>query len=227
MQFSEFAKILRPVIGGVMGTGDFVQTLFSNIVTGDGDTIVDETANSTYRAYFNGTNRITKMALKIGPYLETENFVSYLSTFSDETVESLQSLFRPYIPEINTNNAEKLIAVFFRDIIFEAAGNLKGSPKKKVEISGGTNSTHSIPGEKIPASDQVVTEVFGDAIRHTEDDSARDTTEDAEVKDAEETSGAATDGIGDTRIQIINNPTVVNQYGDKNIHIDHVDNLKI
>lgn len=30
-----------------------------------------------------------------------------------------------------------------------------------------------------------------------------------------------------TQIQIINNPTIVNQHGEKNIHIDHVDTLKI
>lgn len=42
-----------------------------------------------------------------------------------------------------------------------------------------------------------------------------------------ESSGAA-DAAGDgVEAQIINNPTIVNQYGEKNVHIEHVDNLKL
>ncbi len=227
MLFSEFAQLLRPVLGGAMGEGDFAMTLFSNIVTGDGDRVVEEVANSTYRAYFNGTLKITKMAQKIGPYLETENFASYLAACSDETIESLHNSFKPHIPDIDSFDECKLIAELFRDIIIQAAGNKKSSPKKKAEASNGTDTPHSILEEKILASSKVVADILGDAIKRIADDSAENTTGAAEVEDGEETSGAATAEPTDTRIQIINNPTVVNQYGDKNIHIDHVDTLKI
>ncbi len=227
MLFSEFAQLLRPVIGGSMGAGDFVQTLFSNIVTNEGDAIVEETANSTYRAYYNGTNQITRMAQKIGPYLETENFASYISTFSDETAETLHKIFAPHIPDIDSFDESKLIAELFRDIIITAAGNKKSPSKKKTTASEETDTAHSILEEKILASGKVVADILGDAIRRIADDSVGDAAEDAEVEDGDETSGAATTGATDTRIQIINNPTVVNQYGEKNIHIDHVDTLKI
>lgn len=48
----------------------------------------------------------------------------------------------------------------------------------------------------------------------------------AEVVD-EESSGAADATGKDVKTQIINNPTIVNQYGEKNVHIDHVENLKL
>ena len=48
----------------------------------------------------------------------------------------------------------------------------------------------------------------------------------AEVVD-EESSGAADTAGKDVKTQIINNPTIVNQYGEKNVHIEHVENLKL
>lgn len=48
----------------------------------------------------------------------------------------------------------------------------------------------------------------------------------AEVVD-EESSGAAEATGKDVKTQIINNPTIVNQYGETNVHIEHVENLKL
>lgn len=50
----------------------------------------------------------------------------------------------------------------------------------------------------------------------------------AEVVDGGESSGAADENVQtDAGTQIVNNPTIVNQYGEKNIHISHVDKLEL
>ena len=48
----------------------------------------------------------------------------------------------------------------------------------------------------------------------------------AEVVDDESSSAAEAEGK-DVRTQIINNPTIVNQYGENNVHIEHLDKLEL
>lgn len=67
-------------------------------------------------------------------------------------------------------------------------------------------------------------EIEVDMIANDTEDTT-DTIE-AEVVDDDKSSGAAEDKSQEsTNMQIINNPTIVNQYGEKNIHIEYVDKL--
>ena len=190
MEFREFAQLLHPIIGGASSTHKFVKTLFETIVTNDGLSILEEITEETYKAYFNGNTGISRLAKKISPYIEPEEFVQYFEHFSDATMTSLCNSFRPYLPEITPYNAGELLADLFQEIIKNAAS------AKRIKI---TKST-------------------GQAIEYIE----------AEVMDGEEPSDAAEENTQtDTRVQIINNPTIVNQYGEKNIHIDRVDTLNL
>ena len=96
MEFKEFVQILHPIIGGSSSQGAFAKTLFDAIVTEDGQSAVDELTEVTYRSYFNGSTGISRIAKKISPYIETENFVAYVHEFSDETVLRLCDSFREY-----------------------------------------------------------------------------------------------------------------------------------
>jgi len=60
------------------------------------------------------------------------------------------------------------------------------------------------------------------------EEAKQDEAEPVEAETVDEESSGAADAAGDgVRTQIINNPTIVNQYGEKNVHIEHVDNLKL
>jgi len=133
MVFKEFVQLLYPVIGGSSSQAAFVKTLFDIVSTEDGQSVVEEQSESTYRSYFNGNTGISRIAKKLNVCKESENFVSYIEQFPDETVTNLCDVFREYLPEINNFNAGHLLAELFRTILIEAAGTKRKSPASSVD----------------------------------------------------------------------------------------------
>lgn len=130
MRFTEFVNLLHPVIGAGNSTHAFAKTLFDSIVTEEGQDVLDELSESTYKAYFNGNTEITKLAQKISAYIEPEEFIGYIVQFSDAAVQSLCDSFQEYLPDINLHNAGEKLAGLFSLIIKEAASTKKkGTPK--------------------------------------------------------------------------------------------------
>ena len=220
MEFKDFVQTLHPIIGGSSNQGAFVKTLFDVIVTDEGQSALDEQSEVTYRSYFNGSTGISRIAKKISPYLETENFVSYIHEFSDETVASLCDSFRDQLPDIDGFNAGRQLADLFLSIVKTAAGTKRKSAPK--DAKGGTGKTpYDVFSEKILASGRAMADAWGKAMQAKADDMSRADTVEAEVVDDQESSGAAnTNGT-------IVHQTIVNQYGDHPVHIDHVENLKL
>ena len=60
-----------------------------------------------------------------------------------------------------------------------------------------------------------------DFVKNSE--SFEEETSDPEIINDNTSTGSSTQNV----TQIINNPTIVNQYGPKNVHIDHVDTLNL
>lgn len=227
MEFKDFVQILHPIIGGSSSQGAFVKTLFDVIVTEDGQSALDEQSEVTYRSYFNGQTGISRIAKKINPYIETENFVSYIHDFSDETVSSLCDSFRGHLPEIDGFNAGRQLADLFLSILKNAAGaKRKSAPKDANEGAGKT--PYDVLTEKILASGRAMADAWGKAMQAMADDMSGSDAVEAEVVDGEEPSGAAEEPARpETKVQIIEKATVVNQYGENCVHIDHVDTFKL
>lgn len=163
MEFKDFVQILHPIIGGSSSQSTFVKTLFDVIITEDGQSALDEQSEVTYRSYFNGKTGISRIAKKISPYIETENFVSYIHEFSDETVSSLCDSFREYLPEIDSFNAGKQLADLFFSILKAAAGAKRKSPVS-VETDTELVSTHDELKEKVLASGKVLADIWGGTV---------------------------------------------------------------
>lgn len=106
MEFKDFVQILHPIIGGSSSQAAFTKTLFDVLVTEDGQSAVDEPTETTYRSYFNGQTGISRIAKKISPYIETENFVSYIHEFSDETVQVSVTAFGNTYPQLTALTQE-------------------------------------------------------------------------------------------------------------------------
>ena len=227
MEFKDFVQILHPIIGGSSSQGAFVKTLFDVIVTEDGQSALDEQSEVTYRSYFNGQTGISRIAKKISPYIETENFVTYIYDFSDETVSSLCDSFREYLPEIDNFNAGRQLADLFLTILKTAAGTKRKSAPKDANGSAG-KTPYDVFSEKILASGRAMADAWGKAMQAMADDMSGADTVEAEVVDGAESSGAAEEPTQpETKIQIIEKATVVNQYGENCVHIDHVDTFKL
>ena len=86
-----------------------------SIVTEEGQDVLDDLSESTYKAYFNGNTEITKLAQKISAYIEPEEFIGYIEQFSDAAVQSLCDSFQGYLPDINLHNAGEELAGLFAE----------------------------------------------------------------------------------------------------------------
>ncbi len=142
MKFNEFAQRLHPIIGGASSTSAFAKTLFDAIITEEGSSVLEEVSEESYKAYYNGNTSISRMAKKISPYVDLEEFVGFCNRFQDGATERLCDSFREFCPSISAHNAGEKLAVLFEQIINEAAATKRKSAPKgaKADNSSGNAS---------------------------------------------------------------------------------------
>lgn len=223
MEFSVFADRLRSQIGAGSSTAAFTRSIFEAILTDEGQSLTEEYSEETYKAYYNGNTRITKMAQKITAYIEPFSLQSYIDQFSDAAHEGLVKVFADVLPDADSFNIGEQLAGLFEAIIRETATVKRKTASKGVSDQG--TQAHDILTEKILASGAVLAEKWGSVIEHIA--SASDSKDDDQSADTSKPIDAKVIPDTDAKIQIINNPTIVNQNGEKNIHIEHLDVLNL
>jgi hypothetical protein len=127
LKFTQFAKLMFAVAGAGNSTSAYTRTLFLSIVMYEDEELnpIYDHKDSTFKAYYNGTNDITKLARRISTYIEPEEFISYIESLPDAAVEALCTSFAPYIPSINLYSAAADLADLFKSIIIEASSTDK------------------------------------------------------------------------------------------------------
>lgn len=159
MEFKVFAKKLKNVIGGKSNTKLFTKTIFETMMNESGSELLADTSLETFKSYFNGNTSISKVAALILANLnENDEFSSYLEGFGETTAQLLADEFKNDIPNINSVNASLKITDLFLEILREATGKEKSTPKSA------DKTPHDILEEKILASGQAVTDAWGNAV---------------------------------------------------------------
>ena len=159
MEFKIFAKKLKNVIGGKSNTKIFTKTIFEAMMNDSGPELLADTSLDTFKAYFNGNTSISKVAALILANLsDDDEFPSYLEGFGDTTAQLLADEFKDDIPDINSLNASLKITDLFLEILSEASGKEKSTPKSA------DKTPHNIIEKKILASGQAVADAWGNAI---------------------------------------------------------------
>lgn len=159
MEFKVFAKKLKNVIGGKSNTKIFTKTVFEAMMNESGPELLAGTSQDTFKAYFNGNTSISKVAALILANLsDDDEFPSYLEGFGETTAQLLADEFKDEIPDINSVNASLKITDLFLEILREAAGKEKSTPKSA------DKTPHDILEEKILASGQVIADAWGNAV---------------------------------------------------------------
>ena len=159
MDFKVFAKKLKNVIGGKSNTKLFTKTIFETMMNESGPELLAGTSLETFKSYFNGNTSISKVAALILANLnEDDEFPSYLEGFGETTAQLLADEFKDDIPDINSVNASLKITDLFLEILREAAGKEKSTPKSA------DKTPHDILEEKILASGQSVADAWGNAV---------------------------------------------------------------
>lgn len=139
MEFSTFMQRLFPVIGFGSSTHAFTKSMLEAILTDDSGDILDVYSKNTYKAYYNGTTKITRIAQKIGRFVEPEEFVKYIQDLSDANVQRLCADFKNDLPGIDQHNAGCLLAECFEKIIKDAASVRR---KQKSSVSNVEPRSH-------------------------------------------------------------------------------------
>lgn len=159
MEFKVFAKKLKNVIGGKSNTKLFTKTIFETMMNESGSELLADTSLETFKSYFNGNTSISKVAALILANLnENDEFPSYLEGFGETTAQLLADEFKNDIPDINSVNASLKITDLFLEILREAAGKEKSTPKSA------DKTPHDILEEKILASGHAVADAWGNAV---------------------------------------------------------------
>lgn len=159
MEFKVFAKKLKNVIGGKSNTKLFTKTIFETMMNESGSELLADTSLETFKSYFNGNTSISKVAALILANLnEDDEFSSYLEGFGETTAQLLADEFKNDIPDINSVNASLKITDLFLEILREAAGKEKSTPKSA------DKTPHDILEEKILASGQAVADAWNNAV---------------------------------------------------------------
>lgn len=164
MEFKVFAKKLKNVIGGKSNTKIFTKTIFEAMMNESGPELLAGTSPDTFKAYFNGNTSISKVAALILANLsDDDEFPSYLEGFGETTAQLLADEFKDEIPDINSVNASLKITDLFLEILREASGKEKSTPKSA------DKTPHDILEEKILASGEAVADAWGNAVSNLVD----------------------------------------------------------
>lgn len=211
MKFHEFAQLMHPVIGGASSTHAFVKTLFDAIIIEDGREVLEEVGEDTYKSYYNGNTGISRIAKKLSPYLEPEEFVAFCNEFQDSTRDTLCEKFCEHLPETTAHNVSELLANLFRDIITEAA-----STKRKSTSKSAKRKAEEQRQRIANATGAAVVEGFTSFVAELVSEEKKAEQPEAEVGDDDMPSGAAE---GNKKITIIQNQTNVVQNGENNFNL--------
>ena len=147
MEFTEFAQKIKPIIGGSYSTHVFTRTLFEAIITEDGVLQIEDISKNTFKAYYNGQTKITKISQRILPHIDPEQFISYLDGFPEAATQRLCDAFESDIEGIDLYNATEKIAYYFEGILTSAASQKRKNTPKSAKKDSETDSIE-IPEEQ-------------------------------------------------------------------------------
>ena len=209
MEFIEFIHLLKSVIGEGKSTSDFTKVIFDNLISDDASYLLDNVSDSSYKAYYNGTTKITRFAQKITCYVDRISFEEYLDSYEESTLDLLIQKFCPYIDNLNLHNVSTEVTTLFIDILLTEAGKNRKTNKNK--------TAHSELDKKILESGKVMVDVLGKAMEAFANN----------MNDEKDIKTEVIDEIpsGNQNTTIIQNQTNVIQNGDNNTNITNTGNI--
>lgn len=213
MKFHEFAQLLHPIIGGASSTHAFVRTLFDAIIIDEGRDVLEEVSEDTYKAYYNGNTGISRIAKKLNPYLEAEEFITFLDEFQDSTRDTLCDKFHDYLQEANSYNIAELLADLFKDIITEAA-----STKRKCTTKSAKKRAAERRQKIADATGAVVVEDFVSLLEGLVNENASFDEEHIDKEKVDDETSATPDKDGESST-VIQHQTNVIQNGENNSNL--------
>ena len=133
MTFSEFAKTLHPIIGAGTNRSAFTKTILEQMLNDEHKDLLEEYQPSAFKSFFNGTRSISKLAQKMLPYLDGEDFCDAINDCSDAALECLCDVFDDTIGECNILHISEALKDLFLQILHESAAEQINGQKNKAQ----------------------------------------------------------------------------------------------
>lgn len=159
VRFKIFARKLKRVIGGKINAQQFTRSLFEYMIKDDACVLLDDIKSETFKSYYSENTGLSNIAATVLSHLDDEyKFPEYLESLGANTLQLLVDEFIDDIPDINAVNAPTKITDLFLEILKEASGKKKSTPKSA------DKTPHDILEEKLLASGQAVADAWGNAV---------------------------------------------------------------
>lgn len=159
VRFKIFARKLKRVIGGKSNTQQFTRSLFEYMIKDYACVLLDDIKPETFKSYYSENTGLSNIAATVLSHLDDEyKFPEYLESLGANTLQLLVDEFIDDIPDINAVNASTKITDLFLEILKEASGKKKSTPKSA------DKTPHDILKEKTLASGQAVADAWGNAV---------------------------------------------------------------
>lgn len=135
MTFSEFAQLLYPILADGRSVENFTRDLLFGIVnipTEDGvdKNPISDLTGPAFKAYFRGTNRLSRLAPQINGYIDRVQFEGFFEDASDDAIEQLCKLMKQYCGDVDQWTVKEKIALLFQDVLLgEAVSNKRTKTK--------------------------------------------------------------------------------------------------
>lgn len=153
MTFQEFAQRLYMAIGQDESISAFTKTLLISALP-DNSSILDDISNSSFKAYYYGRARISRLARKI--YLDIRPILFERFLYEQNQAERLYCAFADVIPNISQKNACEYIANTFHHVLHEAIAptdyaipRLRCSQSKKYSTGGGGGGGNTLTVKEV------------------------------------------------------------------------------
>ena len=135
MTFSEFANLLKPIIGGGSNIDVFAQELFENIVEypNQDESPIDKKSMKSFKSYYLGDRTIKAFSQEIRKYVEPTSFEAYIADMPEEAQMSIYKVLAEHVPGMTDQNIAEKTAELFKNIIYDASIKKRTSKSNKKE----------------------------------------------------------------------------------------------
>ena len=133
MTFSEFANLLKPIIGGGSNIDVFAQELFENIVEypNQDESPIDKKSMKSFKSYYLGDRTIKAFSQEIRKYVEPTSFEAYIADMPEEAQMSIYKVLAEHVPGMTDQNIAEKTAELFKNIIYDASIKKRTSKSNK------------------------------------------------------------------------------------------------
>ncbi|MCL8204162.1 hypothetical protein M5361_02935 [Ligilactobacillus agilis] len=136
LSFSELAKILQPYVNNNSSQPSTAEEIIKQIVNDNSQDLIEYNEN-TFKNYFSGRSKITRLAKRINGHLNQGKFDSYLSALDNDALNTISKELRKCGVKAIPSKVATICAKELIKIIDDAAKSTKVGKTVKVKLDQG------------------------------------------------------------------------------------------